>query len=303
MAVDKKANLFVVGAMRAGTTSFMELLSQHPDIYVSPIKEPHFFVDELPKEVYSPSRKFSIKTYFKNDFPKKLHIGHVQSHEQYEKLFSLAKDERYRAEASTCYLHEPNAAAKIKQYNPDAKIIIILRDPMERAYSQYAMNVGLGRENRTFEAVVKSELQLLQEGNLPWYGILNMSCYDASVVRYQQLFDDVCLVILKELSSVPKETFGSISDFLQITLFKTQSFPQSNEAIHLKNKSLIHTLKKTGLKHYVSNMLSPSAKRKILDVLSNNTAETVVSEGLQKQLNELFMERSKIYFEFSKFLK
>ncbi|MBZ0326149.1 MAG: sulfotransferase, partial [Altibacter sp.] len=44
----KKANLFIVGAMRAGTTSFVELLSKHPQIYVSPIKEPNYFVDRLP---------------------------------------------------------------------------------------------------------------------------------------------------------------------------------------------------------------------------------------------------------------
>lgn len=297
MVEHKKANLFVVGAMRAGTTSFMKVLEEHPEVYTAPIKEPHYFITELPEAVYSPSKKFSVAAYFKHDFPKKMHIAQVQSTAHYEKLFSLAGDQKYRVEASTCYLHEPNAASKIKRYNPDAKIIILLRDPLERAYSQYAMNVGLGRENKAFEAVVAKELQQLKEGSLPWHSILNMSCYDPSIARYRQLFKDVCVLTLQGLSRAPKDAFKTSANFLQIAPFQAQFLPKSNEAIHVKNKQLVYRLKKSGLKGFASNVLGANAKHKILRVLSQGNSEPLISTELKLQLDTFFMMHSKVYLE------
>ena len=69
MSKKNKANLFIVGAMKAGTTSFNELLTNHPEIYFSPIKEPNYFINDQPKSIYEPSRFFNIDSYFKNQFP------------------------------------------------------------------------------------------------------------------------------------------------------------------------------------------------------------------------------------------
>lgn len=196
-----------------------------------------------------------------------------------------------------------HAASKIQHYNPDAKIIILLRDPIERAYSHYAMNVGLGRENRTFEAVVSKELQELKNGTLPWYGLLNMSCYDMEVARYQQLFKNVLVLQLKDFVASPVKVFEASATFLQIAPFANPFLPKSNEAIHLKNKQLVYRLKKTGLKDIVSTLLSAAAKRKILKVLSHSDPGPILPKGLEVQLEALFRERSKVYFEAPKVKK
>ncbi|QIE58261.1 sulfotransferase [Rasiella rasia] len=297
MEEHKKANLFVVGAMRAGTTSLMSVLEQHPEIYASPIKEPNYFVDRLPKEVYSPDKKFIEASYFKIDFPKKLHIAHIQSKAAYEQLFSFATDQKYRVEASTCYLHAPGTPSKLKQYNPNAKIIVLLRDPVERAYSQYAMNVGLGRENKSFEAVVKKELNELQNGPLPWHSIIHMSCYDTAVEIYSQLFDNVCVLPLTHLLDAPKEAFNTIAEFLQIAPFHSTFLPKTNQAIHFKNKQIVYLLKKVGLKRLVSSGLGSSTKQKILGALSRKNATPLIPEILEKQLREVFAARSLVYFD------
>ena len=150
--MEKQANLFLVGAMKAGTTLLMDLLSQHPEIYVSPIKEPNFFVEEVPEELYDPSRFFSLEKYFKKDFPNPLHIANVNTLQDYRKLFSISTHEKYRLEGSTMYLHAPNTPQRICQYNNDATIIIIKRDPLDRAYSHYNMLTGLSRELRLLKA-------------------------------------------------------------------------------------------------------------------------------------------------------
>src|SRR5436853_5081581 len=109
----RKANLFIVGAMKAGTTSFSNTIAQHPDIYFSPIKEPNFFVNEIPKKIYTPSKYFSLEKYFEKEFPKPLHIAHLQDIFQYDRLFSVSQSSyKYFADGSTSYLHAHESAEK-----------------------------------------------------------------------------------------------------------------------------------------------------------------------------------------------
>lgn len=140
----QKANLFVVGAMKAGTTSFTNLLSKHEQIYCPPVKEPHFFVEALPRSLYESSRFFNLNSYLENDFPKPLHITKIETLAQYRQLFTLAAAEAYRVDASTAYLHAEESAQRIHAYNPEAKIIILLRDPLQRAFSHYKMDLEKG---------------------------------------------------------------------------------------------------------------------------------------------------------------
>ena len=117
--MEKWPNFFIVGAPRAGTTSLYAYLSQIPGIYMSPVKEPEFF---------SPNRSTNddlIPIVNKND---------------YLTLFKNVKDELLIGEASTCYLEDPDSPKLIYNKVADAYIIILLRDPIERAYSHYLMH-------------------------------------------------------------------------------------------------------------------------------------------------------------------
>ena len=96
-----KTNLFVVGAMKAGTTSFIDLLSQHPEIYAPPVKEPHYFVDQLPLSLYDPGRFFNLNDYLEKEFPKPLHITKIETSGQYKKIYAHCGTETYQLDAST----------------------------------------------------------------------------------------------------------------------------------------------------------------------------------------------------------
>ena len=103
-------NLFVVGAAKAGTTSLWRYLDQHPAIYMSPVKEPHYFSSFTP-----------------GLFPA------VKDEGEYLRLFRDAGDAPLRGEASASYLWDAETPRRHPSRSPDAKIVISLRDPVERA--------------------------------------------------------------------------------------------------------------------------------------------------------------------------
>lgn len=112
-------NFLIIGAMKAGTTSIYSYIKQHPQIYMSHLKEPHFF---------------SSNEYQKRGFKP------ISSIEEYRALFNDVSCEKAIGEASTTYLANPKAAERISYCIPEAKLIAIFRDPASRAYSHYLMS-------------------------------------------------------------------------------------------------------------------------------------------------------------------
>ena len=250
--MEKKANLFLVGAMKAGTTSFMDVISQHPRIYVSPIKEPNFFIDELPPDLYDPSRFFSLEKYFEDDFPNPLHIAHIKKVEDYQKLFTFQKAEKYIAEGSTMYLHAPKAAQRIQEYNPAAKIIIITRDPLKRSFSHYKMLLGLSRETKSYQEVMDAEIKQYKMGNLPWHSCLGMSFYDRAISRYKSLFREVCIISFENMVSNRETAMEKVASFLEIDGLNELQSTYINPTRSLRFKWLFFLLKEIGVKDYFS---------------------------------------------------
>ncbi|NND64069.1 MAG: sulfotransferase [Flavobacteriaceae bacterium] len=288
--MEKKANLFLVGAMKAGTTSFVDVLSQHSQIYVPPIKEPHYFVDEMPIELYEPSRFFDLEKYFDKEFPKSLHISHLKTQAQYEKLYSLSGDEEYRLDASTAYLHAPGVANRIFKYNPDATIIILTRDPMARAFSHYKMDIGKGRVNQSFEDLIRAELIQNDANNLSWHSYLGMSKYSNAIENFREYFEKVLVISFEELKANPKRILGELSGHLQITGFQFDELEHKNVARKPKFQGLFYLLKKLGLKDYFSRIFSHTFKQWLFRATSTE-------EGFEIQLTKETLEKVNQFFE------
>src|SRR6185312_3684389 len=128
-------NLLIVGAAKAGTTSLHALINRHPAAFMSELKEPRFFAyeGERPEAFGGPDAHILISSI-------------VKTRSEYERLFAGVTDERVVGESSPAYLYSPVAATRIRETIPDAKIIVVLRDPAERAYSHWVDNVGSGWE-------------------------------------------------------------------------------------------------------------------------------------------------------------
>jgi len=122
-------NFFIVGAPKAGTTSLHAYLNNIPGIYMSSVKEPKYFLaSDSPKRYFPP----------------------IRDKKKYLKLFEKAREEKIIGEASPQYLHDPQTPKLIHQIIPQAKILISLRDPIERLFSGYLMQIRNGRIKTTF---------------------------------------------------------------------------------------------------------------------------------------------------------
>jgi hypothetical protein len=138
-------NFFLAGAPKAGTTSLARYLAQHPEIFMSPVKEPSYFASEVRSENFAAIEHRTA-------------AGLVADWKSYLALFRGAKLARAIGEASVCYLWSPTAPGNIAEAIPQARILLVLRDPADRAFSQYFQGVARRRIHWTFREHIDAGL-------------------------------------------------------------------------------------------------------------------------------------------------
>src|SRR5215469_12354579 len=159
-------NFFIAGAPKAGTTSLYHYLDQHPQIYMSPIKEPSYFSLEIRLENFGPDMQELtrrdmpfLREYLDGPMTTKRWGGPITRWEDYLRLFRGVQEEAAIGEASVCYLWSETAPRHIAEKVPEAKILLILRDPTERAFSHYLHAVSGGITQGTFREYVELDLR------------------------------------------------------------------------------------------------------------------------------------------------
>ena len=133
-------SFIIIGAQRCGTTSLYDYLSHHPQIIPSPVKELFYFDDYYTRPI----------EWYKSFFP---------TQKQREKLERDLVANVITGEASPSYFFNPYSAKRIKETLPQIKLILVLRDPIERAYSHYNHIKRLNREPLSFEEAIEKEEQ------------------------------------------------------------------------------------------------------------------------------------------------
>ncbi len=194
--MEKWPNLFIVGAGKAGTTSLYEYLKKIPEIYMSSPKEPNYF------------NKISMA----DDHP----LPKVRTEEKYLELFKNIKDEKILGDASH-YLRDPDAPNLIHQVSPKAKILISIRDPVERLFSEYLMHFSRGFISSSFSQEIENNIQ---NGPNPHKNGIKMdgSLYTESIKRYWKIFghEQVKVIIFEEFIKNEKATIVEILKFLEL---------------------------------------------------------------------------------------
>lgn len=286
------ANLFIVGAMKAGTTAFTNAIAHHPHVCFSTIKEPNYFVDNLPNTIYTPSKFFSLKEYFDKEFPKPLHIAHITDEAQYNKLFSnCLPHHKYLADGSTAYLHADESAEKIYTYNKNAKIIILLRNGLKRALSHYKMDAGLGRITKSFEAVLEENLNAYKKKQLSNWSYLGMSLYANNVCRFKRIYkENVLIVEFEDLISKQEEIFRNVFSFLELDNYFVE-LNQTNESINTRFNKGLHLFYKSGVKDLFSSILPVQIRHAVFNLLKRNSSSNIeITSKLRNELLCLFQE-------------
>jgi hypothetical protein len=192
----RRPNLFVVGAPKAGTTSLHDHLGQHPEIFMSPLKETMHFSEEFRMENFEPSlRKLNernadaMRKYFAEPVLAPRFAGIVESREDYLRLFEGARREKWVGEATPAYLWSRTAARKIAEFEPRAKIVMVLRNPVERQFSGYLQMWNSGGFTLSFEQYIQACLQHKSDGKIGmlYPGLESGFCAD-SLQRYWDVF-------------------------------------------------------------------------------------------------------------------
>jgi len=188
-------NFFVVGATKAGTTSLYHYLDQHPQIYMSPIKEPSYFASEVRPENFADEYRqelreslVMVQEFLNGPMQEKRFGGLIFDWEDYGRLFRNVTDQKAVGEASVCYLWSKTAARDIASRIPDAKIIMILRDPAERAFSQYLDSLTGGRTLKSFRRHVEMSMQSTSTKFEVMNPFLELGRYYEQVKRFLEAF-------------------------------------------------------------------------------------------------------------------
>lgn len=220
-------NFFIVGAAKAGTTSLARYLASHPAVYLCPVKEPNHFATDIDatrfRADYRRAALFDVAAYLREPKLEARHTGHVPDRSDYLQLFREVAGEEAIGEASVSYLYSSTAAAAIRDEIPDARIVISLRDPVERAYSHFRMDVTTGVAARDdFCEAIERDQALSQKG----WGVsslyVELGMYHDQVERYLDMFgrDRVRILLHEDWTSRPFETVGDLLEFLEVDVGK-----------------------------------------------------------------------------------
>lgn len=198
-------NFLIIGAAKSGTTALYHYLKQHPQIYMSPNKEPKFFALE--------GQKLNLSGADAQDYK-----SAVVNINDYKKLFQGVTDELAIGEASTLYLYHPKAPERIHHYIPNTKLIAILRHPVERAYSGYIMHIGHGRETiYDFAQAIQEEKARISRNEI-WGHYINAGFYYTQLSRYFDLFkrEQIKIYLYENLKEKPNDLIRDIFQFLRV---------------------------------------------------------------------------------------
>ena len=174
-------NLLIVGAAKSGTTSLHNYLNQHPDVFMSKHKEPHFLIN--------------------NEIGSKRIPNGINNLQEYSNLFLDGASHKYRGESSAMYLQFPEITLKnIDRYlDKDVKIVIMLRNPIERAFSgyQHVKRFNIDENLDFLEALEKCEERYFKNNNItPASRYIHIGMYYNFVRKFKLKFNDNVYVIL-----------------------------------------------------------------------------------------------------------
>ncbi|MCO5249644.1 MAG: sulfotransferase [Chitinophagales bacterium] len=260
-------NFFLIGTVKGGTTSLFHYLSQHSEIYLSPIKEVNYFsrkdIDETKfSKDYRHDIHIDLKKYFEEGMSYPVHIAHITNEEDYLHLFSKVRNEKAIGEMSLSYMLYENTPKEIYKAYPQAKILAILRNPAERAFSQYVMNLKQGKilENDFLKEIVEDDKRQVKGWGAN-HQYLMIGKYYEQLKRYYDIFpkDQIKVFLFDDFKTNPNAVVKEMFDFLAVdSNLEIDTSKKVNEGGVPKLKKINYFLNQTGIISWAKNNLPRS---------------------------------------------
>lgn len=248
-------DFLVVGVVKGGTTALYNLLDRHPGIHLPPIKETNHFSrgDMRPADFareYALDVRMDPAKYIRDGMKEVVHIAHVDDSSDYAALFSKATPGQVLGEVCPSYSICPSAAAAIHTARPSAQIFFMLRDPVQRAWSQYIMNL---REGKTLEKDFLKEVERDAKQAKTGWGVnhqyLALGMYAEQVERYLELFpkEQVHVLLHERFKKDPAATMAQVFAAIGVEpLVDMDTSGKFNEAAVPRNAVLNRLLVRSG---------------------------------------------------------
>jgi hypothetical protein len=217
-------DFLIAGVPKAGTTALHAALVRHPELFLPTIKEPKFFLsDGPPPTAGGPG---DVQTYQE----------HVWRRSDYEALFAPAPPGALLGEATPFYLYDLEAHNRIRALVPDVKLIVLLRDPVDRAHSNWThlWNAGLEPE-ADFLTACRAEEQRKAAGWADFWHYTNQGLYGRQVQHLFKVFarEQVLLMRYRELKDSPDATLDRVCTFLGVSSGVLREIPKENVNRHV----------------------------------------------------------------------
>ena len=217
-------NFFLAGAPKAGTTSLYHYLDQHPQIYMSPIKEVNYFAAEIREQNFEPELRPGVahdasllREYLDGAMVRKRSGGIVTEWADYLRLFRNAGDQNALGEASVCYLWSATAAERIAGRIPNARILVMLRNPVDRAFSDYLQGVDNGAIRWSFREHIRRNREHRSGLFSVHYPFLEFGFYSEQLARFLNRFGrNVWIGFYEDFQHRPKQVMRDIFEFLDV---------------------------------------------------------------------------------------
>lgn len=282
-------NLFLIGGMRCGTTALHLLLDQHDDVNMSLIKEPCFFNAEMKRQKlsnnYSEELEEELNSYVKG--------GKYRTVNKYISLFDYSRNYKYRGESSH-YIYSKDTATIIKKESPQSKIIISVRNPIERLYSEFCLYERRQDSlSNNFDSYVHKIIEKEKE-NKPTK--LRKSLYFNPLSHWIEIFgeDNIKIIVYEEFKNNQQKVLSEIYDWLnlsdsRITNIKTQKTGK------IRFKKLFFWINSSGLIRNLKYILSKNTKIKLRNIfyqifIKNKHVNSEISKTTRIILINFFKE-------------
>ena len=263
-------NLFIAGAPKAGTTFLYHVLKDHEDLYFPRVKELNHYSNEALDKLGSYYKDYRVK-----------------DHQKYLSHFAEGQNHKYRVDASVSYFTFSDVPTSIKEQCPDARILFILRNPIQRAFSHYNMDVRMGYAKETFTEYIQNQ----SKHPVHFHQYVKNGFYYKNIKNFIDAFgSNVHIVILEDI----KSEIDGIFDFLQIKQINIDTDKRFNQnkkprnfiaRILQRNRKLTSRLKMlipSKISSKLNRHLYKDDNKKVISDLDKNHLKAIYKEDIQK---------------------
>jgi sulfotransferase family protein len=293
-ALAARVRFFVAGVPKAGTTALCRFLGQHPQIFMCPIKEPTFFAArEL--RVFEPKARSTIEAkaaaverWLAGETPHAPEHGFALEWRHYEALFRGVRDQRAIGEGSVSYWWAPGAPRAIQEKFPDARFVLMLRNPADRLFSQY-LATRWTSPLRTFGDVIALGLER-RDG---WGTVLDVGRYAAHLERFFAHFsrEQFSIHLYEDFCMNPQEVCRAILAFLGVDPDHPIDVSRRVNEPSLPRSPLLHAaLLSVGGRRGLSRWLPQRWRDPLRRVYRGQRSREVMSSADRRVLVELYRD-------------